>query len=142
MDLPIVIIMIDRPERVDRVVPSLREMAPHALILVHEVEVIQSGTPLKEGLPDVRVAEIMRRDVATVHADSPITEVVELLLDKDFTAVPVTDEQGHVIGVVSDSDLLTRGGMGLTISLKRRPIVSLFANCTTRSKIRAARSRR
>jgi uncharacterized protein len=49
MDLPIMITVVDRPERVDRVIEPLREIAPHALIIVQEVEVVQSGTPLKEG---------------------------------------------------------------------------------------------
>jgi CBS domain-containing protein len=68
-------------------------------------------------LPDVKVGEVMRHEVATVHPDSPITQV--LLLDKDFTAVPVVDNEGKVVGMVSDNDLLTRGGMRVTISLKR-----------------------
>jgi CBS-domain-containing membrane protein len=119
MDLPMVITVVDRPERVDRVINPLREMAPNALIIVQDVEVVQSGAPLKEGLPDVNVSEVMRREVATVRPDSPITQVIELLLDKDFTAVPVTDEQGKVVGMVSDTDLLTRGGMNVTLSLKR-----------------------
>lgn len=118
-DQPLVIAVVDRPERIDRILAPLREMAPSALITVQEVEVVQSGAPFKEGLPDVKVSEVMKREVATVHPDGPITEVVELLLDKDFTAVPVVDEQGKVVGMVSDSDLLTRGGMNLTISLKR-----------------------
>lgn len=119
MDLPIVIIVMDRPERIDRVIGPLREMAPRALITVQEVEVVQSGAPFKEGLPDVKVSEVMHREVATVRPDSPITAVVELLLDKDFTAVPVVDAQRKVVGMVSDNDLLTRGGMKVTISLKR-----------------------
>ncbi len=119
MDLPLAIIVVDRPERIDRIIGPLREMAPRALITVQEVEVVQSGAPFKEGLPDVKVSEVMRREVATLHPDSPITAVVELLLDKDFTAVPVVDEQGKVVGMVSDNDLLTRGGMKVTISLKR-----------------------
>jgi CBS domain-containing protein len=45
--------------------------------------------------------------------------VTELLLDKDYTAVPVVDTDGKVVGMVSDNDLLTRGGMRVTISLKR-----------------------
>ncbi len=60
----------------------VREMAPNALITAQEVEVVQSGAPFKEGLPDVKVSEVMRREVATVHPDSPITQVVELLLHK------------------------------------------------------------
>ena len=119
MDLPLVIIVVDRPERIDRIIGPLREMAPSALITVQEVEVVQSGAPFKEGLPDVKVSEVMRREVATLHPDSPITAVVELLLDKDFTAVPVVDDQDKVVGMVSDNDLLTRGGMKVTISLKR-----------------------
>jgi len=119
MDLPILLTVVDRPERIDRVIGPLREMAPHALIIVQEVEVVQSGAPLKEGLPDVKVAEVMRREVATVRPDSPITAVIDLLLDKDFTAVPVVDEQGKVVGMVSDSDLLTRGGVNVPLSLKR-----------------------
>jgi len=118
-DQPIVIAVVDRPERIDRILAPLREMAPRALITVQEVQVVQSGAPFKERLPDVKVSEVMKREVATVHPDSLITEVVELLMNKDFTAVPVVDEQKTVVGMVSDSDLLTRGGMNLTISLKR-----------------------
>jgi CBS domain-containing protein len=119
MDLPLVVTVVDRPERIDRILVPLQEMAPSALITVQEVEVVQSGAPFKEGLPDVKVSEVMRREVATVHPDSPVTQVVELLLDKDFTAVPVVDDQGKVVGMVSDNDLLTRGGMNVTISLKK-----------------------
>ena len=118
-DQPLVITVVDRPERIDRVLVPLRELAPHALITVQEVEVVQSGAPFKEGLPDLKVSEVMRREVATVHPDSAITQVVELLLDKDFTAAPVVDDQGKVVGMVSDNDLLTRGGMNVTISLKK-----------------------
>ncbi|MBF6558774.1 MAG: DUF190 domain-containing protein [Candidatus Binataceae bacterium] len=118
-DQPLVITVVDRPERIDRVLAPLREMAPNALITVQEVEVVQSGAPFKEGLPDLKVSEVMRREVATVHPDSAITQVVELLLDKDFTAVPVIDDEGRVVGMVSDNDLLTRGGMNVTISLKK-----------------------
>jgi CBS domain-containing protein len=114
-----VITVVDRPERIDRILGPLQEMAPSALITVQEVEVVQSGAPFKEGLPDLKVSEVMRREVATVHADSPITQVIELLLDKDFTAVPVVDDQGKVVGMVSDNDLLLRGGMNVTISLKK-----------------------
>jgi len=119
MDLPIVITVIDRPERIERVLAPVREMAPSALITIAEVEVVQSGAPLREGLPDVNVAEVMRREVVTVRPDSPVTEVVKLLLDKDFTAIPVVEDEGKVVGMVSDNDLLERGGIRVTLSLKR-----------------------
>jgi PII-like signaling protein len=86
MDLPIVIVVVDRPERIDRIIEPVRAMAPNALITLTEVEVVQSGAPFREGLPDVKVSEVMRGEVVTVRPDSPITKVVELLLDMDFTA--------------------------------------------------------
>ena len=119
MDQPLVITVVDRPERIDRIIEPLREMAPNALIVAQDVEVIQSGAPFKEGLPDMRVAEVMRRDVAMVHPGSPITQVIELLLNRDYTALPVVDGDGKVVGMISDNDLLTRGGMRVTISLKK-----------------------
>jgi CBS domain-containing protein len=119
LDQPLVITVVDRPERIERVLEPLREMAPNALIVMQDLEVVQSGAPFKEGLPDVKVSEVMRREVATVHPESPITEVVELLLDKGYTAVPVVDNEGKVVGMVSDNDLLTRGGMRVTISLMK-----------------------
>jgi len=119
LDLPIVITVVEHPERIERILGPLREMAPAALIVVHDVEVVQSGAPFKEGLPDVTVAEVMRQKVTIVDPDSPITRVIELLLDKGFTALPVVDGAGKLVGMVSDNDLLARGGMRITISLKR-----------------------
>lgn len=119
MDMPITITVIDRPARIDRVIAAVREMAPNALITAQEVDVLQSGAPFREGLPDVNVSEVMRHEVATVNPDNPITQVVELLLTRNFTAVPVIDAQRKVVGMVSDNDLLTRGGMKLTISLRK-----------------------
>ncbi|HJU27904.1 MAG TPA: CBS domain-containing protein, partial [Candidatus Binataceae bacterium] len=117
--LPIMITAIDRAERIDRVIGALREIAPNALMAVQEVEVVNSGVPFKEGLPDVNVSEVMRRDVVSVGPDAPLTRVVELLLDKDFTAVPVVDGDNKVVGMVSGNDLLTRGGMTVNLSFKR-----------------------
>jgi CBS domain-containing protein len=119
MDLPIVITVIDRPERIERIIGPVREMAPNALITVQDVEIVQSGVPFKEGLPDVKVSEVMRRKVVTVHPETPIAEVLHLLLDKDFTAAPVVDDGEKIVGVISDSDLLNRGGVKVTLSLKR-----------------------
>lgn len=116
MDMPITITVVDRPARIDRVLGAVREMAPNALITAQEVDVLQSGSAFKEGLPDVNVSEVMRHEVAAVAPDTPITQVVELLLGKNFTAIPVIDAQRKVVGMVSDNDLLTRGGMKLTLN--------------------------
>jgi CBS domain-containing protein len=53
-----------------------------------------------------RVDDVMTTDVATVRADTPYREIVELLIRRRVGAVPVVDRDGYAIGVVSASDLV------------------------------------
>lgn len=41
MDMPIAITVVDTPETIDSIIEPLGEMAPHAMITVHEVEVVR-----------------------------------------------------------------------------------------------------
>jgi CBS domain-containing protein len=48
----------------------------------------------------------MSTDVAVVRDDTPFRRIVEVLARRRVTAVPVVDSAGHVMGVVSEADLL------------------------------------
>jgi len=52
------------------------------------------------------VRDIMRRDTHAVRPDTPIEEVVRLIDDSDIQRVVVTDNEGRLVGLVSDSNLL------------------------------------
>jgi CBS-domain-containing membrane protein len=54
----------------------------------------------------MNAAEIMTKEVITVRSDSNVGEIASLLLDHKVTAVPVIDDDRHVIGIVSEGDLL------------------------------------
>ena len=51
------------------------------------------------------VQSTMTSPVVTVHPDTPFKSVVQLLLERGVDAVPVVDETGALLGVVSASDL-------------------------------------
>ena len=119
MDLPVIITWVDRPDRVERLLPQLAEMVPAGLVTVEDIHIYRYSSTLREGLPDVRVEEIMTRNVATVRPDATLAEVVEKLLDKPYTALPVVDAEGRLAGIISDTDLLERGDMEVSISLKK-----------------------
>jgi CBS domain-containing protein len=53
-----------------------------------------------------RVADIMTRDVATVRADLSVDSLVELLLARDLSRVPVVDDNGRPIGMVAKTDVI------------------------------------
>jgi CBS domain-containing protein len=54
------------------------------------------------------VRDLMTSDVVTVRADMPLKEVARLLLERRISGVPVVDEGGAVIGVVSEADFLRK----------------------------------
>ncbi|MCC5478322.1 CBS domain-containing protein [Streptomyces barringtoniae] len=54
------------------------------------------------------VEELMSRDVVRARPDTPFKELVRLLEENDVTAVPVVDELGRPMGVVSEADLLRK----------------------------------
>jgi CBS domain-containing protein len=56
----------------------------------------------------MQVKEIMTRTVFTVAPDTPVAQVARLLREKHISGVPVVDEQGRVIGIVTEIDLIKR----------------------------------
>jgi CBS domain-containing protein len=48
----------------------------------------------------------MTQDVASVTPDASYREIVDVLIDRGVSAVPVVDADGIVVGVVSEADLL------------------------------------
>lgn len=57
-------------------------------------------------MPTWTVGDVMSTDVAIVRADTDYRSIVDLLAERRVSAVPVVDEKGHVVGVVSEADLL------------------------------------
>ncbi|AGL16930.1 CBS domain-containing protein [Actinoplanes sp. N902-109] len=55
-----------------------------------------------------RVDDVMTRDVVAVREDTPYREVVDLLISRRVSAVPVVTRFDRVVGLVSASDLLDK----------------------------------
>jgi CBS domain-containing protein len=54
----------------------------------------------------VRIKEIMTTDVLTVRSTTPLKEAAVLLAQHRISGLPVVDAQGHVVGVLSEGDIL------------------------------------
>ncbi|MEV4609026.1 CBS domain-containing protein [Neorhizobium sp. LMR1-1-1.1] len=54
----------------------------------------------------VRVKDIMTRNVVTVPPDATLKEIAGLLVKHSVSSVPVCDEAGRVVGIISERDLL------------------------------------
>jgi len=54
----------------------------------------------------MKACDVMSKPVVTVRPDTPTREIARLLLEKGISAVPVVDDNGAPIGMVSESDLI------------------------------------
>lgn len=50
--------------------------------------------------------DIMSREVITVKKDTTIRELAELFTNRRIGSIPVVDDAGNLIGIVSESDLV------------------------------------
>ena len=53
-------------------------------------------------------ADIMSRDLVTVHPDTPLSEVADLFRLHAFTSLPVVDDHGRFLGVIFQLHLIRR----------------------------------
>lgn len=58
----------------------------------------------------MKVQELMTADVLTVKRSTTLREAAALLVEKRVSGVPVVDDAGKVIGVLSEADVLAKAG--------------------------------
>jgi CBS-domain-containing membrane protein len=66
----------------------------------------------------LKVKDIMTTDVVSVTPQTDIGYAAKLLLEKRINGVPVVDEQGTMVGILCQSDLI--------VQQKKFPVPSLF----------------
>lgn len=52
------------------------------------------------------VGDYMSTKLVTFHPDQPMDQVMSVLLSKKISGGPVVDEEGHLVGVISEGDCL------------------------------------
>jgi CBS domain-containing protein len=65
---------------------------------------------LKE--PRMKASDVMNRNVITVGQHAGVEEAIRLLGENDISALPVIDETGTVVGILSEADLVHRSEIG------------------------------
>ena len=58
----------------------------------------------------IPVKEVMTRNVITFREETPLDEVAATLLSKRITGAPVVTGEGHVVGIVSETDVFSKKG--------------------------------
>jgi len=54
----------------------------------------------------MKVSELMLRDLTSVEPDDTIRTLVEALETSEMSSIPVTDGSSHLVGIISERDVL------------------------------------
>jgi CBS domain-containing protein len=117
-DLPIKVEWVDATETVERLLPEVRKMVDDGMILVDEVDVVQYAPGRQPDPLAQPVHNIMRTEVLTVQPETPIHEVVTLLLQRGYRSLPVVTADGRLVGIITDGDLLRRANLTARLDLQ------------------------
>ncbi len=60
----------------------------------------------------MKAQEIMTRKVATARPETSVREIAGLMMEKNISGVPVVNDDGAIVGIVSEGDLLHRAEVG------------------------------
>lgn len=109
-DAPLILQVVDQPERLHRLLPQVQEMVSGGLITLHETTVLKYTHARRTGLPSrLPVRQVMETSLVTVRPETPIAQVIDTMLTASFRALPVVDAQGRLVGMIGTRDLLTAG---------------------------------
>ncbi len=115
-DAPLKIEIILPAAELAEVLPALEEMVQDGVIAVEDMPVLLHRTHKRLVPRHLRVRDVMSPDPLHVGPQTPVHDVVHLLAEHEFNAVPVV-EGGRVVGIISQRDLIDRAGMPLRVGL-------------------------
>jgi acetoin utilization protein AcuB len=81
-------------------------------------------------LAELRVEEIMSRNPVSVSQDSTVEHAAQIMLEHTISGLPVVDETGKVVGIITQSDVfrafihitgILQGGVQFALRLEDRP---------------------
>lgn len=60
----------------------------------------------------MRVADLMTKNVVVARSDMSLAEAIHLMVGHDLSGLPVVDDKGFVVGILTEGDLMRRAEIG------------------------------
>ena len=74
----------------------------------------------------LKVRDLMTPEVVTVRPTTPIKDAAGLLVEHRISGMPVVDDSGRVVGVISEGDLIVKEHGADPV--QRRPLARIFGD--------------
>lgn len=117
-DLPIVVEWVDAPDRIERLLPKIIPMLAQGMVTVEDVQVTYYQHRRVDDISNrLHVGDVMTRNPVHIRRELPLRGAAEILIGRDYRALPVVDAEERVVGIVTNGDLVERGGLRTRIDL-------------------------
>jgi CBS domain-containing protein/CRP-like cAMP-binding protein len=108
------VLTVGEQETAARALERLRasDIGPEMLVVVHLHDArgrLSGSVPLVRVLradPERPLSELVEREPVSVGTDADVTQVARTMTDYDLLTLPVVDEEGRVVGLVTVDDVL------------------------------------
>ncbi len=102
------VIIVDDLRKARRELATYIDVTEEDLLKIYELAL---GYAQERRSKQIPIAEVMTKDVVSVHPDADIREAARLLSEKGVGGLPVVDDRNEVIGVVTEADVLCMVGV-------------------------------
>jgi CBS domain-containing protein len=134
-NLPVRIYIVLPAAECERVLAGLDRLVGDGIIALHDLQVVGHRARNAFFPPQLRVRDAMTAKPQSIAADASLGEAARMLLSSIFTGLPVVDERGRPLGVITQGDLMRKGSMPLRLGLlaesdqdRREAVLALLAN--------------
>ncbi|MEJ2640553.1 MAG: DUF190 domain-containing protein [Desulfosarcinaceae bacterium] len=116
-NMPIRIYIVLPAAETERVLDGLSGIVTDGIVALHDLNVISHRTRNAFFPRQLMVRDVMTPAPQSVTAGTPLSDAARLLLSSVFTGLPVVDEKNRPVGVITQGDLIKKGGLPLRLGL-------------------------
>ena len=116
-NLPIRIYIVLPAAETEPVLAGLDELVGNGIIALHDLKVISHKAANTFFPRQLMVRDVMTPKPQSITAEGPLSAAAGLLLSSIFTGLPVVDEKNRPLGIITQGDLINRGGLPLRLGL-------------------------
>ena len=73
----------------------------------------------------MKVSDFMSTKVIFVPPSTPIRKVMELLIEKKISGVPIVDKENRLLGLVTEGDILASESLTVSLMDGREPLLKI-----------------
>ncbi len=116
-NMPVRIYIVIPAAETERVLDGLNGMISDGILVLHDLNVLSHRAQNTFFPRQLMVRDVMTPEPKAVAPDTPLDEAAGLLLSSIFTGLPVVDKHHKPIGVITQGDLIRKGGLPLRLGL-------------------------